>query len=120
MPITSVRALSLILQTNAEVDQVADLLRALGLEVVGEDGYVEVTGPSITLSIMRGAMVDVPSLGGVLLQLDVDDVVTAARIGRDAGASVVREPTTDEAGNQSAFLQLSVGLTIELMSLTGR
>lgn len=120
MPIAGVRGLSLILQSNAEVDEAADLLRALGLEVVGEDGYVEVTGPSITLSIMRGAMVDVPSLGGVLLQLDVDDVVTATRIGRDAGASVVREPMIDEAGNQSAFLQLSVGLTIELMSSTDR
>ena len=116
MPITSVHGLSLILQTNADVDRAADLLRALGLEVVGEDGYVEVTGPSITLSIMRGAMVDVPQLGGVLLQLAVDDITAAVSAGREAGGSVVREPTTDEEGHQSAFLQLAIGLTIEFLS----
>ena len=119
MPITSVHGLSLILQTNAEVDRAADLLRALGLDVVGEDGYVEVAGPSIALSIMRGAMVDVPPLGGVLLQVAVDDITAAVSAGRDAGASVVREPTTDEEGNASAFLQSSLGLTIELLSRAG-
>lgn len=113
---TTVGGLSLILHTNADVDRAADLLRALGLDVVGEDGYVEVTGPSITLSIMRGAMVEVPPLGGLLLQLSVEDISAAVGAAREAGASVVRDPTTDEAGHQSAFLQLAIGLTIELMS----
>lgn len=108
----TVAGLSLIMETNEEVDQVAQLLRAIGLSVTGEDGYVEVAGPSITLSIMRGAMVEVPRHGGTLLQLDVDDVVAATAAARDTGAAVVQDAAT--IGGGTSFVQSSTGLTIEL------
>ena len=114
MPTASVRGLSLIMQTNEEVDQAAELLRAIGLQVTGEDGYVEVSGPSITLSIMRGAGVDVPRNGGVLLDLTVDDVFAAPDAARDAGAVIAQEPTSANADSYSAFLQSPAGFTIEL------
>lgn len=114
MPISSVAGLSLILRTNEEVDQAADLLRAVGLSVAGEDGYVEVAGPSITLSIMRGAMVDVPRHGGVLLQIQVPDVDSASAAARAAGATVALEPTSTNGRRGAAFIQSPAGFTLEL------
>lgn len=116
-----VSSLSLIMQTNEEVDQSADLLRAIGLTVTGEDGYVEVEGPSITLSIMRGAMVDVPRHGGVLIQIAVRDVAATAEAARRAGAVIARlaesgHPDADDDG--SAFVQSPAGFTVELQPIT--
>lgn len=115
MNTSSVAGISLILETNEDVDQAANLLKAIGLEVKGDDGYVEVAGPSITLSIMRGAMVDVPRHGGVLLQLTVPDVDAAAEAARRAGASIALEPTKTDWG-YSAFVQSPLGFTLELQA----
>lgn len=116
MPNAAVAGLSLIMQTNEEVDQAADLCRAIGLEVDGEDGYVEVAGPSIRLSIMRGAGVDVPRNGGVLLEIAVDDVAAATNAARRAGATIAREPTSTGPHTVSAFVQSAAGFTIELQT----
>lgn len=111
---SAVAGLSLIMETNEEVDHAADLLRAVGLTVTGEDGYVEVAGPSISLSIMRGAMVDVPRHGGLLLQIAVDDVDAATEAARAAGGVVALGPEKSDGGGYSAFVQSPVGFTVEL------
>ncbi len=118
MPNAAVAGLSLIMQTNEEVDLAAELFRAIGLEVDGEDGYVEVAGPSIKLSIMRGAGVDVPRNGGVLLEIAVDDVATAADAANRAGATIAQEPTVTGPRTYSAFVQSPSGFTIELQTAT--
>lgn len=115
MPTSSVAGLSLIMETNEEVDEAANLLRAVGLEVAGEDGYVQVTGPSLTLSIMRGAMVDVPRNGGLLVQVAVSDVAVASTAAEQAGATLALAPDA-EGENKSAFLQSPMGFTLELTS----
>lgn len=114
MPNAAVAGLSLIMQTNEEVDQAADLLRAIGLQVAGEDGYVEVAGPSIKLSIMRGAGVEVPRNGGVLLEIGVDDVASAADAASRAGATIAQKATATGPDTYSAFVQSRSGFTIEL------
>lgn len=111
---TAMAGISLIMKTNDEVDRAADLLRAIGLEVTGEDGYVEVAGAGVKLSIMRGTMIDVPSHGGLLLQLEVADVRAAVAAAERAGATVGLSPDQDENG--SAFIQSTTGFTIELRS----
>lgn len=112
----SVAGISLIMQTNAEVDQAADLLRAIGLQVTSEDGYVEVSGAGTQLSIMRGAMVEVPPHGGLLLQLRVPDVDAAVADAQRAGVRVALPPTKTDWGSYSAFVQSPTGFTIELQS----
>lgn len=111
----TVRSLSLIMQTNEEVDQAAALLRAIGLTVTGEDGYVEVEGPSITLSIMRGAMVEVPRHGGLLIQITVPVVAEAAAAARQAGAAITQPADAGEQDGGSAFVQSPTGFTVELL-----
>lgn len=110
---SAVAGLSLIMETNEEVDEAADLLRSVGLEVEGEDGYVQVTGASLTLSIMRGAMVEVPRHGGLLLQIAVPEVAAATAAAEQAGATLALAPDAD-AENTSAFLHSRTGFTIEL------
>lgn len=114
MPKSSVAGLSLIMETNEQVEQAAELLRSVGLEVEGEDGYVQVKGPELTLSIMRGAMVDVPSHGGVLLQIAVPDVAAATSAAEQAGATVALAAGASDDAHASAFLQSPAGFTIEL------
>lgn len=111
-----VAGLSLIMQTNEEVDQAAEVLRAIGLQVTGEDGYVEVAGPSITLSIMRGAMVEVPRHGGLLIQVAVDDVAAATDAVRHTSVTIAQEPTATGPGTYSAVVQSPAGFTIELQT----
>jgi len=112
---SSVAGISLIMQTDDEVDQAAELLRAIGLEVVGEDGYVEVTGAGPTLSIMRGAMVEVSAHGGLLLQVEVPDVAATTAAAELAGATVALAASSDDL-ESSAFLQSPTGFTIQLQS----
>lgn len=116
MDTSSIAGLSVILRTNEEVDQAAVLLRAIGLQVTGEDGYVEVAGPSINVSIMRGAMVDVPSHGGLLLQVKVPDVDAATTAAAQAGGTIALGPTATDWGRYSAFIQSPVGFTLELQA----
>lgn len=113
-PLPKVTGISLITTTDEEVDQAAALLRAIGLEVVGEDGYVEVRGPDLTLSIMRGAMVEVARQGGVLLQIRVTDVAAAAAAAERAGGTVELGPDGDS--RTSAFVGSPVGFTVELQA----
>lgn len=114
---TAVAGISLIMQTNDEVDEAADLLRAVGLDVTGEDGYVEVNGAGLKLSIMRGTMIDVPRHGGLLLQLEVPDVRKAMTAAQEAGARVGLSPDQHDGG--SAFVQSPAGFTIELQPIGG-
>lgn len=111
----AVAGISLIMQTNDEVDRAADLLRAVGLDVTGEDGYVEVSGAGLNLSIMRGTMIEVPRHGGLLLQIRVPDVHRAMSAAREAGAIVGLAPEQNDGG--SAFLQSPAGFTIELQPI---
>lgn len=113
---SAVAGLSLIMETNEEVDRAADLLRAVGLEVAGEDGFVEVVGSSIRLSVMRGAMVEVPRHGGLLVQIAVPDVDSATEAARNAGGIVASEPAKTDWGGYSAFVQSPQGFTLELQA----
>lgn len=118
MDTSTVAGLSLIMETNDEVARAAEFLAALGLEVTGDDGFVEVKGPSISLTIMRGAMVDVPPLGGLLLQLDVPDVDAAAKLAGDSGGEILLGPLTTDWGSNSAYVRGPAGLTVELITST--
>lgn len=116
MDTSAVAGLSLIMETNDDVARAAGFLAALGLEVAGEDGFVEVKGPSINLTIMRGAMVDVPPLGGLLFQLAVADVDAATKIAGDKGGEVLLGPMTTDWGSYSAYVRGPAGLTVELIT----
>ncbi len=111
---TTIAGLSLIVATDEQVDQIAALLRELGLDASGDAGYVTVQGLSTPLSVMRGALVPTADLGGVLLQLSVADLDDALAAAGRAGATVAAAPTQTEFGTRSAFVQL-LGLTIELI-----
>jgi hypothetical protein len=114
----SVAGISLILETNDQVDEIARFLGAVGLEVQGEDGNVEVKGPQISLTAMKGAMVPVPPLGGVLLHVtfaDAGGVDTAAHDAAGSGGAVALGPA-NEWGTYSAFVTGPAGLTVELSS----
>lgn len=101
------------METNEEVDQAAELLRALGLTVTGDDGYVEVAGVGLNLSIMRGAMIEMSRHGGTLLQIEVDDVGAAINRAEQAGgAKVALGPGDSDDG--TAFLHGPAGMTIEV------
>jgi hypothetical protein len=106
-----VAGISLIMQTNEQVDDAAELLRAVGLDVTGEDGYVEVTGTGLNLSIMRGTMIDMPAHGGLLVQVKVADLPAALQAAQQAGAVLGLAP---ERAGESAFLQSRTGFTLEL------
>jgi predicted enzyme related to lactoylglutathione lyase len=116
MDTSTVAGLSLIMETNDDVARAAGFLAALGLEVAGEDGFVEVKGSSISLTIMRGAMVDVSPLGGLLLQLAVADVDAATKIAGGNGGAVLRGPETTDWGSYSAYVRGPAGLTVELIT----
>ncbi|WP_152361689.1 VOC family protein [Microlunatus speluncae] len=118
MDTSTVAGLSLIMATNDDVARAAAFLGALGLEVAGDDGFVEVKGPSINLTIMRGAMVDVPPLGGLLFQVAVADVDAAAKLAADNGGEVVLGPMTTDWGSYSAYVRGPAGLTVELITPT--
>ena len=111
---TEVIGISLITRTNEEVDQAAELLRAVGLTVEGEDGFVAVQGPALNLTIMRGAMIEVPPQGGVLLQLRVPDVDAASEAARRAGGEIALGPSRTEWGSYSAFIRSPIGFAVEL------
>jgi hypothetical protein len=111
---STVAGISLIMETNEQVDQAAELLQAIGLQVEGGDGFVQVKGPTLNLSIMRGTMIDVPPLGGLLLQVTVDDVPAAVEAVREHGGVVGLGPTRTDWGTYSAFVQSPTCFTLEL------
>lgn len=111
---TALNGLSIVLATNEEVDAAAELLRAIGLEVNGEDGFVQVVTGGTTVSIMRGAMIDVPPHGGLLVQVTVEDVEAAVQRATGAGATLELGPTTTDWGTYSAYLSTPAGFTLEL------
>lgn len=119
MNTSAVAGLSLITESNDDAARAAGFLAALGLDVSGEDGFFAIKGPSIDLTIMRGAMVDVPPLGGVLLQLSVADVGEAAELAAEHGGAVLRGPLTTDWGSYSAYVRGPAGLTVELITTTG-
>lgn len=110
----TVAGISLITETNEQVSDIQKFLQALGLRVEGEDGFAVVHGPATALTIMRGAMVPMPRVAGVLLQLDVDDVDAAAITASQHGGTVGRGPEDTDWGTRSAFVHGPAGVTVEL------
>ncbi|GAB3762040.1 hypothetical protein GCM10028864_52480 [Microlunatus parietis] len=119
MNTATVFGLSVIMETNDDVDRAATFLSAVGLAVEGEDGFVQVKGPSVNLSIMRGAMIDTPPHGGLLIQLQVADVDAAAQAAVDHGGEVGWGPGRTDFGTYSAYVRGPGGLTVELLTPVG-
>lgn len=114
---TSVNGISLVVETNDQAAEIASFLRTLGLVVAGEDGYFEIEGAGLSLTVMRGALVPTPPLGGVLLQLTLDDrpsVDGAAQAAADSGWRIEFGPEVTDFGNYSAFISGPAGITVEL------
>ncbi|MFC7620723.1 VOC family protein [Microlunatus sp. GCM10028923] len=119
MDTATVSGLSVIMETNDDVDRAAGFLSAVGLEVEGEDGFVQVKGPSLNLTIMRGAMIDTTPHGGLLIQLRVADVDAAAKAATDHGGEVGWGPAKTDFGTYSAYVKGPAGLTVELLTPVG-
>jgi catechol 2,3-dioxygenase-like lactoylglutathione lyase family enzyme len=90
--------------------------QTLGLPVDGDaaGGYAEVKVGDVSVALHRGALVEFPPLGGVLLQLGCDDVDAETEAVRGRGGDVAVEPSDTDWGTRHAYVRGPQGLLVEL------
>jgi len=112
---------SLVFATNEQVAEVAAFFgEVLGLSVGdgAESGYAEVTTGGPTISLHRGALTDVGTHGGTLLQFRSPDVRAEAKAVTARGGRLALEPTETDWGTVSAYVAGPHGVTVELYQFT--
>jgi len=71
---------------------------------VDEPRFAEIDGNSITLMLSSEALIPMQPASGVILHVEVEDVVQALKHAQSAGATVLLERTKTDWGTESAMI----------------
>ena len=80
---------------------------------VNEPRFAQLDGDSITIMLSPDALIPVQPASGIILHIEVEDVLAYSRTARTQPAQVLLEPSQTDWGTESAMIAGPEGIIID-------